>query len=224
MIATALSLLATAVLTAILLGTMLNSGGSSNGNISDAPGIAQATALQAQDTLSTGLTAAETAATNAGGYGSLQPSSLTASNPSITFVTGPSTSFTTVSMAVVNASVGPGSSGGNPGGGVANSGGVAGYAGGIAAATGAASGGGGAGQTSAAGTPQGGSGGGAITLADRASNGTCWLIWKSGGGGTWYGAQTRQPSCTAPAIASTPSPGPVNSSTIGWQQGSFPAA
>ena len=91
MIATALSLLATAVLTAILLGTMLNTSGTSNGSISNAPGVAEATALQAQQTLSTGLTAADTAAANAGGYGSLQPSTLTASNPSITFVAGPST-------------------------------------------------------------------------------------------------------------------------------------
>src|ERR1700722_8123192 len=61
MIATALSLVATALLTAILLGTMLNSGGSSNGNLSGAPGIAQATALQAQQTLSTGVTTADPA-------------------------------------------------------------------------------------------------------------------------------------------------------------------
>jgi len=199
---------------------MLNSGGSSNDNISNAPGVALATALQAQQTLSTGLTTADTVSANAGGYGSLQPSSLTASNPSITFVTGASTNFATVSMAVVNASVSQGASSSN-----ASSGGVAGYAGSIAAATGAASGSGGAGQTGTAGAGQGGSSGsGAITLADRASNGTCWLIWKSAGGSAWYGAQTRQPSCTAPAIASTPAPGPVSSSTIGWQQGSFPAA
>jgi hypothetical protein len=216
MIATALSLVATALLTAILLGTMLNSGGSSNGNLSGAPGIAQATALQAQQTLSTGLTTADTVAANVGGYGSIQPSTLTASNPSITFVTGPSTNFTTVSMAVVNSSVSQGASGG---------GGVGGYAGSIAAATGAASATGGAGQTGTAGTGQDGSAGsGAITLADRATNGTCWLIWKSAGGSAWYGAQTRQASCTAPAIDSAPSPGPVSSSTIGWQEGSFPLA
>ena len=107
MIATVLSLLATAVLTAILLGTMLNTSGTSNGSISNAPGVAEATALQAQQTLSTGLTAADTAAANAGGYGSLQPSTLTASNPSITFVAGPSTNSSTVSMAVVSDVAGP---------------------------------------------------------------------------------------------------------------------
>jgi len=211
MIATALSLLATAVLTAILLGTMLNSSGTSNDNIANAPGVAEATALQAQQTLSTGLTAADAAATNAGGYGSLQPSTLTASNPSISFVTGPSTNSSTVSMAVVSE---VGSQAGSSVG--ATSGGVGAYAGSIAAATGAASAGGGNGAS------QAGSGtSGAITLADRSTNGTCWLIWRSGGS-TWYGAQTRQASCTAPPIASTPSSGAPTSATIGWQQGSFP--
>lgn len=219
MIATALSLLATAVLTAILLGTMLNtSGGTSNGSISNAPGVAEATAIQAQQTLSTGLTAADAAAATAGGYGSLQPSALTASNPSINFVTGPSTNSDTVSMAVVSGveSQAGSSVGSSSGGGAGATSGIGGYAGSIAAATGAAS-------AASGGTSQVGSGAsGAITLADRSTDGTCWLVWRAAGGGTWYGAQTRQPTCTAPGIASTPSPGPVTSTTIGWQQGSFP--
>jgi hypothetical protein len=49
-------------------------------------------------------------------------------------------------------------------------------------------------------------------------------VWKGQGSASWYGAQTDQPTCTAPALASTPSPGPVSSSGIGWQTGSFPAA
>jgi hypothetical protein len=223
MIATVLSLLATAILTAVLLGTMLKTSGTSNGSISNAPGVAEATALQAQQTLSTGLTAAGAAAANAGGYGSLQPSTLTASNPSITFVTGPSTNSSTVSMAVVSDVAGD-AGGGAPASGATggSTSDIGGYAGSIAAATGAASAGGGGGGGGGAG--QAGSGnGGAITLADRSTDGTCWLIWRSAGG-TWYGAQTKQASCTAPPLASAPPAGAVTSATIGWQQGSFPGA
>ena len=222
MIATVLSLLATAVLTAILLGTMLNTSGTSNGSISNAPGVAEATAVQAQQTLSTGLTAADTAAANAGGYGSLQPSTLTASNPSTTFVAGPSTNSSTVSMAVVSDVAGD-AGGGAPASGATggSTSGIGGYAGSIAAATGAASAGGGGGSGSSGQARSGD--GGAITLADRSTDGTCWLIWRSAGG-TWYGGQTKQASCTAPPLASAPSAGVVTSATIGWQQGSFPGA
>src|SRR6202034_3003513 len=60
MIATVLGLLATAVLTAILLGTTLASNGStgspsSGSGISNAPGVGEATSIQAQQTLSIGL-------------------------------------------------------------------------------------------------------------------------------------------------------------------------
>jgi len=182
MIATVLGLLATAVLTAILLGTTLGSNGStgsssSGSGISNAPGVAEATSIQAQQTLSTGLTTIVSAAAGAGGYGSLQPSTLSASNPSITFVSGPSTNATTISLAVV----------------------------------GGGSGGGGSGE------------GGSVTLAVRSTGGTCWLAWKSSGSGTWYGAQTNQPSCTAPTLGSAPAAGPVSASSIGWQEGSYPS-
>ena len=65
--------------------------------------------------------------------------------------------------------------------------------------------------------------GGAVTLAARASDGTCWDVWSSTNGGTWYGAQTGQASCPAADPTTTPPAGPVSSSTVGWQQGSFPA-
>ncbi len=178
MIATVLGLLATAVLTAILLGTTLGSNGSTGGagdsGVSNAPGVAEATSLQAQQTLSIGLTTVTSSAASAGGYGSLQPSTLSASNPSITFVSGPSTNASTISMAVV--------------------------------------------------AGDGTVGGGSVTLAVRSTGGTCWLAWKSSGSDTWYGAQTGQPSCTAPALASAPTAGPVSTSSIGWQEGSYPAA
>ncbi len=176
MIATVLSLVATALLVAILLSTTLHSGGSSNASISNAPGVAQADALQAQQTLSTALSDVSTAAAGAGGYGSITPSELSGSEPSDTFVAGPSSSSSTVSVAV------------SPG------------------------------------QPEGAMGGpsGSITLADRSADGTCWLLWKSAGA-TWYGAQTQLSSCTAPALATAPAPGPVSSSSIGWAQGTFPS-
>ena len=207
MIATALGLLATAALTAILLGTMLNSNGTSSGGASGEPGVAEATAIQAQQSLADGMTTADTAAIGAGGYGSLQPSTLTASNPSITFVSGPSTNPNTLSMAVVAGTVSQ-----------AGSGGTTGIAGAIAAA--------GAGSSGQGNTGVGGNGSGetgSITLADRSTGGTCWLVWKAAGGSEWYGAETGLASCTAPAISSTPTPGPVSSSSIGWQQGTFPS-
>ena len=71
--------------------------------------------------------------------------------------------------------------------------------------------------------PSGG-GGGSVTLADRSSNGTCWLVWDPTGGATWYGAQTGLADCSAPSISSAPPPGPVSSSAIGWQHGGFPPA
>jgi hypothetical protein len=69
MIATMLSLVATALLVGILLSATLHSGNSSNASISNAPGVAEADGLQAQEALSTGLSAASTAAAGAGGYG-----------------------------------------------------------------------------------------------------------------------------------------------------------
>jgi hypothetical protein len=100
MIATVLSLVATALLVALLLSTTLHSGSSSNASISNAPGVAEADGLQAQQALSTGLTAASTAAAGAGGYGAITPSELSGSEPSITFVAGPSSNSSTISVAV----------------------------------------------------------------------------------------------------------------------------
>jgi hypothetical protein len=116
-------------------------------------------------------------------------------------VTGASSNADTISVAV----------GGGDGSG------TGGATGGIGAAIGAATGAG-AGTGAGAATGQSGE----VTLADRSSNGTCWLVWKSGAGPAWYGAQTNLPSCTAPALTSTPTASPVSSSSIGWQEGSFP--
>lgn len=60
-------------------------------------------------------------------------------------------------------------------------------------------------------------------LAARSSNATCWIMWWAPTGGTWFGAQTGQASCTAPVLDSAPIPSPVTSTSIGWQQGIFPS-
>ncbi len=175
MIATVLSMVATALLVAILLGTTLHSSGNSDTSVSNAPGVAEADGLQAQQALTTSMSAAGAAASS-GGYGAITPSALSASNPSVSFVAGPSSSPSVVSVAV------------SPGQGIGLDGGS----------------------------------GGSVTLAARSSDGVCWLIWKSATSPTWYGAQSGLASCTAPAIASEPSPSSVSSTAIGWQQGSFP--
>jgi hypothetical protein len=167
MVVIVLTLLVSAGLTALLLGTMLNSnsGANSSTSVTNAPGVAMADDTQAQQNLSQASSAATGAAAASGGYGSLDASALSAAEPSLSFVDGASSSPSTVSVT-------------------------------------------------------GGAGG--VTLADRSSDGTCWLIWRDGSGTTWYGAQTDVSSCTAPSLGGPPSPGPVSSSAIGWQQGSYP--
>jgi hypothetical protein len=130
-----------------------------------------ADAVQAQQSLSTGLHAAEDASAAAGGFASINAATLSAAEPSVTFASGPSTGPTLVSVAT----------GATPGG------------------------------------------TGSVTLADRSSDGTCWVVWSSSSSAIWYGAETGQSSCTAPALSEPPSPGPVTGSAIGWQAGSFPA-
>jgi hypothetical protein len=117
MVVIVLSLAITAILVAVLLGTTLKSGSNSSTNVTNAPGVAEATALQAQQTLSTSLTAADAAASS-GGYGSVTTSALSASNPSISFVTGPSSDSNTVSVAVTGGDGGAGEVGGVSVGGV----------------------------------------------------------------------------------------------------------
>ncbi len=175
MIATMLSLVAVALLTALLLGSTFGSGsnpsGSTASGVAGNPAVAMADAVEAQQSLSTGLHAAQDASAAAGGFSSVDVATLSASEPSVTFVSGPSTGPNTVSVATGSTSDGTGS----------------------------------------------------VTLADRSSDGTCWVVWTAPPSSTWYGAQTGQRSCTAPALSGTPSPGPVTGSAIGWQEGSFPA-
>ena len=213
MIATMLSLVAVALLALALMSTTLHSGSTSNTSVSNAPGVGEADNLAAQQSLSTALDAVATAASAADGYGSLDVSTLTASDPSVSYVSGSSTSAKTVSFAVTSGS----------GDGASGSGASAGGA--IGAAISGAEAAGAAGTSADTGSSAGGtSGAGTVTLAAHSSSGTCWLVWKGDGSVTWYGAQTGLATCTAPALASAPSPGPVSSSGIDWQQGGFPAA
>ena len=178
----------------------------------DAPGVGLADNLLAQQSLSTALTAVTTAASSAGGYGALDVGTLSASDPSVSYVAGATTSPSTVSVTVTSGSgVGTGTAGASPSGG--GSGSI-----GSAISSAEAAGGAGAGAGGGAGANSG-----TVTLAARSSNGTCWLVWRGVGSAIWYGAQTDQPSCTAPGLVSTPSAGPVTSSSIGWQPGSFPS-
>jgi hypothetical protein len=206
MIATVLSLLAAALLTLLLLSTTLHSSSTSDTSISNAPGVGVADDLVAQQALSSALASIGGAASSAGGYGALDITTLSTSDPSISFVAGPTSSPSTISVALT------GTSGGGSGGAGIPSGGT--YGGAVGAATGGAAG------TGANGV---GADSGTVTLASRSASGTCWLAWKSAGSSSWYGAQTHLSSCAAPALASAPTPGPVTASSIGWQQGGFPA-
>ena len=168
-VATMLSLLVSAILVALVLTSTLGSHGQSKPGIANAPGVGLADNVQAQQALSISVTAATTAEAASGGdYSTVTVSILSAANPSITYMDGPSTSSSVIS--------------------VANS-----------------------------------ASGGGITMVVRASSGICWLVW-AGSGGTWYGAQTNQTSCTAPPLNSAPTASAVSSTAIGWRHGGFPGA
>ncbi|MGH9078579.1 MAG: hypothetical protein ACRDYE_00595 [Acidimicrobiales bacterium] len=214
MIATMFGLVIVALSAALLLGTTLHSGGTSSKGVANAPGVALADRLQAQQSLSTGLTAAETAAAAAGGFSGVTASGLEGSNPSIAFVAGPASGPTTVSVAV--------STGGNGGIGNDSAVGGGGQSSGVAGIPDIPGVTGGSGDTGGTGNSSTGDMG-SVTLTDRSSDDICWLIWKSGGSAAWYGAQTGLASCTAPSLSAPPTPGPVSSNAIGWQQGSFPS-
>jgi len=68
-----------------------------------------------------------------------------------------------------------------------------------------------------------GPGGSGVTLAARGAPGTCWFVWFSNAA-TWYGVEPGTPSCTPEPMSQPPPAGAASSGTIGWQQGSFPAA
>ncbi len=209
MIATMISLVAVALLTLLLMSTTLKSSSTSATNVSNAPGVGLADNLLAQQSLSTAQTAVSAAAQTAGGYGSVTIGALSASNPSLSYVTGATTSATTVSITATGGSAGVGRASALGGGSIGSA---------ISSAQ-AADG------SDPGAVPGGGPSSlmGSVTLSTRSSNGTCWLVWQGDGSAPWFGAQTGQARCTAPILAAPPSAGPVSSSSIGWQTGSFPS-
>jgi hypothetical protein len=108
MLVTTISLLVTALLVLLALTTMFKS---SNGStkLSNQPGVGLADDLQAQQSLQTTLTASSALVAGAGGYGGVTAASLSESNPSITYVSGPSSSADTVSVATSDATADSGS-------------------------------------------------------------------------------------------------------------------
>jgi hypothetical protein len=99
MVATMASLAVAAILVVVLLTSTLGSHGNPQLAISNAPGVSLADNLQAQQALSTSLTAATTSAAGTGDYSSVAPTVLSTANPSITYVAGPSSSSSVVSVA-----------------------------------------------------------------------------------------------------------------------------
>ena len=62
-----------------------------------------------------------------------------------------------------------------------------------------------------------------MTLAVRASDGTCWFAWRAPDSGAWYGARTGGGTCAAQPVEPTPDAGTgVELLASAGQQGSFP--
>ncbi len=94
------SLVIAAALVALVLTATLSSHGTAQPGVANAPGVGLADNLQAQQALSTSLTAATTSAGGTGDFSGITTEMLSAANPSITYVAGPSSSSSVVSMAI----------------------------------------------------------------------------------------------------------------------------
>ena len=90
----------TAALVALVLtATLSSSHGTPQPGVANAPGVGLADNLQAQQTLSTSLTSATSSAGGTGDFSAVTADVLSAANPSITYVEGPSSSSSVVSVA-----------------------------------------------------------------------------------------------------------------------------
>jgi hypothetical protein len=98
-VATMASLVVAAVLVVLVLSSTLSSHGNSQPSVTNAPGVGLADNVQAQQALSTSLTAAASSVAGTGDYGSVTPAMLSAADPSLTYLTGPSSSSSVVSVA-----------------------------------------------------------------------------------------------------------------------------
>jgi hypothetical protein len=99
MVVTMASLVIAAALVALVLSATLSSHRTSQPGVANAPGVSLADNLQAQQTLSTSLTAAATSAGGTGDFSAVAADMLSAANPSIRYVEGPSSSSSVVSVA-----------------------------------------------------------------------------------------------------------------------------
>ncbi len=109
MLVTVISLLVTAALVALAIGATLGNGHSTSPGLTGSPGVSGADNVTAQQALSDSLTAADAAAVG-GGLASLTPSALEGAVPSLTYVSGPSTNSSTVSIAIASGAVSGGGS------------------------------------------------------------------------------------------------------------------
>ncbi len=192
MVAMVIALAVVLTLSAILIGISF-SGQSTDGSGSPgAAGVGTADDVVAKSTLSTIQPAIEAAA-ESGGYGSLTPDALEANAPGATYTSGPSTSSHTVSVANTGGSGGSATDETLPGGQAMPS-----FGGGS--------------SDGASGT---------ATFAVYSDSGTCFYQWY-GTGGPFDGVEVGQHSCQAVPMAVAPSPSTPTSTSIGWQQNSFP--
>jgi hypothetical protein len=99
MVVTVASMLIAAALVALVLASTLSSHGTPQTGVANAPGVGLADNLQAQQTLSTSLTAVTTSAGATGDFSAITADRLSAANPSITYVEGPSSRSSDVSVA-----------------------------------------------------------------------------------------------------------------------------
>jgi hypothetical protein len=172
---------------------LLGGSGSGNGLGSGAGSPAdKAYDIAAESSLETAESAVETAATTSG-YASIDAQSLEFDEPSVRFVSGPSTSDTTVSV------VGPSTqSGGSPPSAIP-------------------------GQAPSAGSVSSSGGSVTLAAYSESTSGagSCLYVWTTSGA-TWFGAESNQTSCSAVALASAPVAGTPSSNSIGWAQSAFP--
>jgi len=169
--------------------------GSGNGgtDTSGDDGVGQASDIQAQQDLSQAVTAVRA-------VGSQGAAALQEAEPSLSFVNGPTSEPNVISVASVPGAASPGA---------ASSGATIPGVPGVTVPGSAGS----APATS----------GGSTTIASYApTTRNCWFIY-SDGGALFYGLQTDQASCTAPALATAPAAGAASASAIGWQANQFPA-
>jgi hypothetical protein len=98
-VVTMASLVIAAALVALVLTATLPSHGTAQPGVANAPGVGVADNLQVQHALSTSLAAATTGAGGTGDFSAITTDMLSAANPSTTYIGGPSSSASVVSVA-----------------------------------------------------------------------------------------------------------------------------